>query len=122
MTMAIGAALGACAQAATPVIPTAASGASPAPPVEGLRVQIRTVADGPALPALSARLAAIAGVPVRDIAGIAPQRFAVTLECADAAACDGAVARLIAERALIAEVIPDARRKLPTRPPRSEST
>ena len=77
--------------------------------------------DWPSLPALATRLATIAGVPVRDIAGIAPQRVSVTLECVDATECDRAVARLVAEPAVIAEVIPDARRRLPTRPPRSES-
>lgn len=121
MTIVASAALIACAQAAAPVTPTAAASASSASPFEGLRVQVRTVTDWSSLPALAARLAAIAGVPVRDIAGIETQRVAVTLECADTAACDQAVARLAAERAVIADVTPDARRKLPTRPPRSES-
>lgn len=128
MTIVTGAALVACAQAATPVTATPASSAPAASPTTspegvhvGLRVQVQTVTDWPSLPALAARLAAIAGVPVRDIAGIAPQRVSVTLECADTTACDRAVARLAAERAVIAEVTPDARRKLPTRPPRSES-
>ncbi|CAN5368840.1 hypothetical protein BH11PSE9_BH11PSE9_06830 [soil metagenome] len=89
--------------------------------MRGLRIQVGTVVDWPSLPALAARIAAIAGVKVHDIAGIAPQRVAVTLECADAAACDAAVERLAAERSVVAEVAPDARRKLPTRPPRSEA-
>ncbi|CAN5917522.1 hypothetical protein BH11PSE8_BH11PSE8_34280 [soil metagenome] len=118
-------ALVACAQAATAVTGTSASAATAASPVagplEGLRVQVRTVADWPSLPALAARLAAISGVPVREIAGMAPQRVSVTLDCADAPACDRALARLDAERAVVAEVTPDERRKLPTRPPRRES-
>lgn len=85
-----------------------------------VRLQVATAADWADAAALQRALADVAGTPVRDVAGIAPRRFALTLDCPDAAACDVARERLRAS-ALVAEVADDRRERLPPAPnlPRS---
>ena len=80
-----------------------------------LRLQVITAADWADLAALQRAAAEAAGTPVRDVAGIAPRRFALTLDCADAAACDTARERLRAS-ALVSEVADDRRERLPPAP------
>lgn len=88
----------------------ACAGASPK---QSLRVQVTTASDWPDLRTLGDRAARSAGVPVRDVAGVAPRRYAFTLDCANAAECELAVKRLAAERELIESVVRDERAGVP---------
>jgi len=81
-----------------------------------LRLQVRTVADWSDPAALAARVAQVASVPVQSTAGISPRLFALTLDCADAAVCAAARARLVAERSLIESVQDDRHVPSPSRP------
>lgn len=90
--------------------------ASPA----SLRLQVTTAADWADAAALRQAVASAAGVGLRDVAGIAPRRFALTLDCADAAACEAARGRLQAS-ALFTEVADDPRQRTPV-PPASASS
>ena len=80
-----------------------------------LRLQVTTAADWADLAALRRAAAEAARTPVRDVAGVAPRRFALTLDCPDATACDAARARLQAS-ALVTAVADDRRERLPPAP------
>ena len=98
-----------------------AGDAMPPPPsiVPDLRLIVETVDDWPSAAAFAERAGRAAGVPVADVLPFGPWRFALTLRCADAAACEGARRRLAADTALVADVQTPARRTLPARPARS---
>lgn len=85
-----------------------------------LRLQVVTAADWTDPAALRGAVEQVAGVPVRDAAGVAPRRHAITLECADAAACAAARERLQASP-LFVEVADDTRQRTPV-PPAPSST
>lgn len=89
-----------------------------ATPKQSLRVQVTTANDWPDLTLLAERAAQSAGVPVRDVAGIAPRRYAFTLDCSTAAECEQALQRLAAERGLIVSVERDTRSAVPNPPTR----
>lgn len=93
-------ALGACAQPA-------------ASPTATTRVQVLTQADWDDAGTFAARASKIAGVPTRDPSMSSPRFFSMTLVCADIAACDAAVQRLVEARSEVAEVRPDLRRTIP---------
>lgn len=86
------------------------------------RVQVKTAGDWTDLDALGERVARSAGVPVRDVAGIAPRRYVLTLACASAAECDLAMQRLSAEPGLIESVSLDSRARIPSPPSPTSST
>ena len=98
---------------------SAAGDAVPPPTVPDLRLIVETVDDWPNAAAFAERAGRAAGVPVADVLPFGPWRFALTLRCADAAACEGARRRLAADTALVADVQTPARRTLPARPARS---
>lgn len=81
-----------------------------------LRVQVRTADDWSDLSALGDRASRSAGVPVRDVSGVAPREFAMTLSCQDDRECDLAIERLSAEHSLVESVQRDARARVPPRP------
>ncbi len=99
---------GACAQAP--------ADAEPEPEPAGPRVLLSTVAEWPALPALTAAAAQRAGVAVRAASAISPRLFALTLDCEGARACSQAVRRLASDTTFARAVEPDGRRSLPPRP------
>ncbi len=80
------------------------------------RLQVTTAAEWSDVAALQTAAAQAAGVSVRDVAGVAPRRFALTLECPDAAACADARRRLIAS-SLVVDVAEDARARATPPPP-----
>jgi hypothetical protein len=80
-----------------------------------LRLQVTTAADWADLAALQRAAAEAAGTTVRDVAGIAPRRFALTLDCPDAVACDASRERLRAS-ALVTDVADDRRERPPPSP------
>lgn len=98
---------------------TAVDAAQPPPAVPGLRVIVETVDDWPSAASFAERAARVAGVPVADALPLGPLRFALTLRCADADACERARRRLAADTALVADVQMPARRTLPAPPARS---
>ena len=90
--------------------------ASDSQPVQW-RLQVRTAADWPELPALAARVAEVGGVPVRpDVAAIAPRWYALTLQCENRSACKHATMKLAAQPALFVELRRDDTRQLPSSP------
>ena len=91
----------------------------PLPAVPDLRLIVETVDDWPGAAPFAERAARAAGVPVADVLPLGPWRFALTLRCANAAACERAGQRLAADTALIADVQLPARRTLPATPARS---
>ena len=98
---------------------TAADTAAPPPVVPDLRVIVETVDDWPSAASFAERAARAAGVPGADVLPLGPWRFALTLRCADAAACERARQRLAADTALVADVQTPARRTRPAPPARS---
>lgn len=80
-----------------------------------LRLQVETSADWPDPDALRLAAAQAAGVPVPDLAGVAPRRYTLTLACADAAACAQARQRLQASP-LFTRVDDDPRQRPPAPP------
>ena len=92
-----------------------------AAPKYNLRVQVTTATDWSDLAAFGERAAQSAGVPVRNVAGIAPRRYAFTLACANAAECELAMQRLKAEAGLIQSVEIDGRSQTPRTPTPSTS-
>ncbi|HJV96737.1 MAG TPA: hypothetical protein VJ608_11900 [Albitalea sp.] len=90
------------------------------PPPHGLRVTAQAVADWPTPAAFAERAAAIAAVPVRDVAVIGTRRYALSLLCRDDAECQRALARL-RDPSFAAAVEVDARRSIPARPAASQS-
>ncbi len=67
---------------------------------------------------LTQALSQAAGLPVRSVRAIDEHWLQVTLVCTGAESCQAGVNRLAAARALVSEVVPDARRQRP-RAPRS---
>ena len=108
------AALAGCAGSAADTAATV-----PPPAVPDLRLIVETVDDWPSAAAFAPRAAAAAGVPVADVLPLGPWRFALTLRCADAVACERARLRLAADAALVVDVQRPVRRTLPARPARS---
>ena len=98
---------------------TAVDAAPPPPAAPDLRLIVETVDDWPGAAPFAERAARAAGVPVADVLPLGPWRFALTLRCADAAACERARQRLAADTALVADVQIPARRTLPAPPARS---
>ena len=98
---------------------TAVDAAPPPSAAPDLRVIVETVDDWPSAASFAERAARAAGVPVVDVLPLGPWRFALTLRCADAAACERARWRLAADAALVADVQTPARRTLPAPPGRS---
>ena len=98
---------------------TAVDAAPPPPAAPDLRLIVETVDDWPSAASFAERAARAAGVPVADALPLGPWRFALTLRCADAAACERARQRLAADTALVADVQTPARRTLPAPPARS---
>ena len=99
--------------------PTLGNAAPPPPAVADLRVIVETVDDWASPASFAEHAARSAGVPVADVLPLGPWRFALTLRCADAAACERARQRLAADTALVADVQTPARRTLPAPPARS---
>ena len=118
LLLALSAATLAAAVLAGCAAPTAGDAAT-APAAPDLRVIVETVDDWPSAASFAERAARAAGVPVADALPLGPWRFALTLRCADAAACERARQRLAADTALVADVQTPARRTLPAPPARS---
>ena len=93
--------------------------AVPPEPASDWRLIVETVDDWPSAAAFALRAAAAASVPVADVMPLGPWRFALTLRCADAVACERARLRLAADAALVVDVQRPVRRTLPARPDRS---
>lgn len=86
-------------------------------PVAGVRVQLFTVTNWSDLERLQQRIEQSAGVPARNLVGVSPTAFAVTLQCPDAGACDAARRRLASARHLFDEVSLDLKPRPPKPPP-----
>ena len=111
-----GAALAGCAASSTTADTAPAPRSAP-----DLRLIVETVDDWPSAAPFAEHAARAAGVPVADVLPLGPGRFALTLRCADAAACERARQRLAADTALVADVQLPARRTLPAPPARSNA-
>lgn len=80
---------------------------------DGLRavVQLR---DEPAdFDQVAEKLSRIAGLPVRDVRGVSPRTYSMTLVCADAARCEGGLQRLAGATDLVVEARADTMRSIP---------
>jgi hypothetical protein len=108
----LAAGLVACSAASPPAPPLSLAGAAPAsrstvqPAPENARVMVRLRDPSVDRAAVAAQAQAVAGVPVQATGAVTPEWQALTLDCADAAACDAAVARLRADtgRYLLVEI------------------
>lgn len=88
----------------------------------GRAVIVGTVQAWPSPEAAADALAAAAGVPVRGASPLGARLYALTLDCADEAACDAAQQRLQARTDLVRSLQRDQRRRLPARPASATSS
>jgi hypothetical protein len=87
----------------------------------GVRIIVTTRDDYPSAGDVMARAASLARVPVRDVQGLATQRYRMTVVCADETACRAAVQRIAADRSFALGVEGEERQKIPTKPTRDAS-
>jgi len=100
----------------------ACGGPPTAPPAEPYqRVVLYTAHEWPGTFEVADRATRLAGVAVRDTVQVAPQRFRMSLLCADADACRAAIARIAADRTFAVGVDADGRVQIPAKPSRDAS-
>jgi hypothetical protein len=86
------------------------------------RLQVRTAEDWRDLRALAERVEQLGGVPVRpEVAPIAPQWYAITLQCESRSACRHAAMKLAAQRSMFVELRRDLARQVPSRPSENDT-
>ena len=89
-----------------------------AAPEPSLRVVVTTVGEYASTAEVQNRVANLARVPVREAVELAPNRYRMTLLCADQTACRAAIARIMADRTFALAVDADSRQQIPTKPTR----
>jgi hypothetical protein len=87
--------------------------ATVAEPGASCALLLTTAEDWPSASKLSTEVGRRSALPVRNVRGISPRLFGVTLETTDAAACRRAIDQLAADRSFAVSVEPDRRRTLP---------
>jgi hypothetical protein len=81
------------------------------------RLQVRTTEEWRDTHALAERVEQLGGVPVDpEVAPIAPQWYALTLQCDSRTACKRATMKLAAQRSMFVELRRDVARRTPSRP------
>ena len=63
----------------------------------------------------------LSGVPVNDVIELAPDRYRMSLQCADADACRAAMARIAADKTFARSVDAEGRVQIPAKPSREVS-
>jgi hypothetical protein len=105
-----GFALVACAGALSALAACAAPSEPIAPAQANVRVMVKLVHSSEDARAIADEAARVAGVAVSYAAATSPSWHALVLRCADAAACDAAIARLRAAGTLYQAVEVDGRK------------
>ncbi|MDB6002240.1 MAG: hypothetical protein JWP52_3939, partial [Rhizobacter sp.] len=105
-----------CAVAASPTSGSPASTASSASASadqspSGVRVMVKLAKPTVDRAAVAAHAQDVAGVPVQATNAVSPDWHALSLACANAAACDAAIARLRADTGAFVAIETDARRR-----------
>jgi hypothetical protein len=91
---------------------------SPAPTEPYQRVLLYTAGEWPGAAEVADRAARLAGVPVRETVQVAPNRWRMSLLCADTDACRAAMARIAADRSFALGVDAEGRVQIPAKPSR----
>src|SRR5688572_21090171 len=97
----------------------ACAGASTPPPEHAFqRIVVYTAREWPSTAPVSDRAKRLSGVPVSDVIELAPDRYRMSLQCADTDACRAAMARIAADKTFAKGVDAEGRVQIPAKPSR----